>query len=416
MKVLFASVPGVGHFHPLVPLALALVEAGDDVLVAAGPSICARAEGMGLAATPVGPDYDAWSAKMRSRVRGVPGDGLAPERIMRYFLPRLFCEVGAPLMVDELVTLVASWQPDLVVYETCCFAAPLAAAVAGVPAVHHTVSPLLPLATYDLAADALSPLWRSFALAPPPLGGLFEGLTLATWPASLDTPEEYKAFDIGRLQPVPLDAGDGEGLPGWMGQLPGRPTIYMTLGTVMNSALEVFRAVLDGLADEALNVIVTVGHGNDPAALGDIPANAHIEAYIPQSLLLGSCAVVISHGGSGTTLAALAHGLPQLLIPQGGDQFENAQRCEQAGVALCLMPEDVTADAVRDSIATLLGSDSPYARAAVSLRAEMSTMPTPKEWVPRLHALASSQGHLSNGAQVANNSSTALPEGGVLAK
>ena len=51
---------------------------------------------------------------------------------------------------------------------------------------------------------------------------------------------------------------------GWMrcGDL---PIVYITLGTVYNHNLDVFRALLDGLRDEALNIVVTVGKQNDPA-------------------------------------------------------------------------------------------------------------------------------------------------------
>ena len=157
MRVMFVSAPAMGHFHPLVPLALALHGAGDDVVVASAPSVCARAEEMGLAGMPAGPELDQWFAALQSRVRGTPGEGLAPQRILGYFLPRLFGECGAPMMADDLVPLVEQWRPDLIVYETMAFAAPLAAAVAKVPAVHHTVSPLPPPELWELCADALSP-------------------------------------------------------------------------------------------------------------------------------------------------------------------------------------------------------------------------------------------------------------------
>jgi len=51
-----------------------------------------------------------------------------------------------------------------------------------------------------------------------------------------------------------------------------------------------------------------------------------------------TCAAVISHAGSGTTLAVLAHGLPQRLIPQGTDQFVNADRCVQSGAGHACYP------------------------------------------------------------------------------
>jgi UDP:flavonoid glycosyltransferase YjiC (YdhE family) len=390
MRVLVVSVPAAGHFNPLVPLALALRDAGDDVLVASAPSVVAAAGAVGLAGARVGPEVDEWFGVLRSHVRGTPGDGLRPERILSYFTPRLFGECGAPLMADDLVPLVTDWQPDLIVYEATTFAAPLAGATAGVPSVAVHVSPQPPIEIWELCGDAVSSLWRSFGLTAPPLAGLFEGLALSTWPAPLDTVLGYEAFEIGRLRPVPYDTTGPEGLPQWMADLPERPIVYMTLGTVTNTDVSVFRAVLDGLADENVNVIVTVGRDNDPAMVGAVPQNARVERFIPQSLLLGSCAAVISHGGSGTTLAALSHGLPQLLIPQGADQFVNAERCEQAGVATRLLPEQVTADAVRARVVALLAADSPFGRDATRLQAEVMAMPLPEACAARLRRFGNS--------------------------
>ena len=58
-----------------------------------------------------------------------------------------------------------------------------------------------------------------------------------------------------------------------------------------------------------------------------------VERYVPQADVLPLCDVAVGHGGSGSTLGALAHGLPMLLLPHGADQFENAQACAALGVA-----------------------------------------------------------------------------------
>jgi UDP:flavonoid glycosyltransferase YjiC (YdhE family) len=97
---------------------------------------------------------------------------------------------------------------------------------------------------------------------------------------------------------------------------------------------------------------------------------------------------VISHAGSATTLAALTHGLPQLLIPQGADQFVNAERCQQAGVGLRLLPDEVTVAAVREGLGALLPVDSAYRRHARQLQEEVESMPTPQQWVEPLRILA----------------------------
>jgi UDP:flavonoid glycosyltransferase YjiC (YdhE family) len=104
------------------------------------------------------------------------------------------------------------------------------------------------------------------------------------------------------------------------------PLVYMTLGTTTNSDVSMFRSVIDGLSDVDVEVLLTVGPGNNPAAIGPLPANAHVDQHVPQSLLLPECSLVICHGGAGTTLGALTHGLPLVLLPQGADQYVISER------------------------------------------------------------------------------------------
>jgi UDP:flavonoid glycosyltransferase YjiC (YdhE family) len=108
---------------------------------------------------------------------------------------------------------------------------------------------------------------------------------------------------------------------------------------------------------------------------------------VPQSLLFPRCDVVVTHGGSGTVLAALAHGLPLLVLPQGANQFWNADRCVELGVGLRLAAGDVSPDAIRDRVETLLGVRA-FRDAAVGMAAEIAAMPGPDEAVGLLEALA----------------------------
>ena len=48
MRVLVTSIPGYGHLHPLLPLANALKDAGDEVASAIGPDVRSRAERAGF--------------------------------------------------------------------------------------------------------------------------------------------------------------------------------------------------------------------------------------------------------------------------------------------------------------------------------------------------------------------------------
>ena len=148
-----------------------------------------------------------------------------------------------------------------------------------------------------------------------------------------------------------------------------------------------FRVLLDALADVDCNVIATVGPRSAPAELEPIPENAHVERYISQSLVLPLASVVVAHGGSGSTLAALAHGLPMLVVPQGADQFENAQQCVAIGVGKLLLPDELTAEAARESVVSLLEDDQ-HKESARRVAQEISAMPEPAALVPMLVATA----------------------------
>ena len=164
--------------------------------------------------------------------------------------------------------------------------------------------------------------------------------------------------------------------------------MYVTLGTVSNHALHVFRAVLDGVADEDVDVILTIGPEGDPAALGPVADNVHVERFLPQGAVLRRCAVAISHAGSGAMLGAAAAGVPVLAVPQAADQFLNARTMADAGMALRLMPDEVSPDAIRLALRRLLDEPA-FRERAGAIGAEIQAMPAPSSVVPRLVALAS---------------------------
>lgn len=93
-------------------------------------------------------------------------------------------------------------------------------------------------------------------------------------------------------------------------------------------------------------VVATVGERIDPGEFGPMPERIRIERFNPQELLLPVCDLVVSHGGSGSLLGALAHGLPSVLFPMGADQPHNAQRCVDLGTACVLDPVRATPDEI----------------------------------------------------------------------
>jgi MGT family glycosyltransferase len=167
-----------------------------------------------------------------------------------------------------------------------------------------------------------------------------------------------------------------------------RPRVYVTLGTIVFGAVEVIRAAVHGLAKLGAQMVVAVGPEGDPAALGSLPPVAQAERFVDQAALLPHLDVVVSHCGSGTMLGALAYGLPQLALPQGADQFRNAEGVVDAGVGLRLLPHEITAATVAAAVHDLL-DDPRYRAAATRVRDQIAAMPSPDAVVPTLAELAS---------------------------
>ncbi len=383
MRVLCTCVPGYGHFHPMVPVARALEGAGHEVAFATEERFCARVSRAGFRTFPAG----LGPGKVAARTLSLQGmDELGPEDAAR-FGATMFAAVAAPAKVADLLDAVDEWRPSLVVSDVTDFAGPLAAASAGLPCVAHSLGPLFPMEFHRRAAELVTPFWQEEGLAPRPLGGVFDAAYLDICPPSLQSPDVEELQDVVRpLRPVPFDAVAGERLPPWIDRLPPRPTVYVTLGTLDNDAPGVFEAVVGGLRDAALNLVVTVGPNRDPGELGRQPPNVRVERYVPQSQLLPRCDVVVAHGGSGTVLAALGLGLPLLLLPQGANQFWNAERCAALGVGIRLLPGQVEPEAVRRAVSALLEQPE-YRDAAHRIGDEISRMPAPEEIVPLLEAL-----------------------------
>jgi len=111
-----------------------------------------------------------------------------------------------------------------------------------------------------------------------------------------------------------------------------------------------------------------------------------VERYLPQSLVLPHCSAVVSHGGSGSVIGALAYGLPMVVIPMGADQPLNAGRCEALGVARVLDAIAATPKTVGQAVSAVL-SEPGYRSAAERIRDEISTLPGPAHALTLLERL-----------------------------
>jgi hypothetical protein len=344
------------------------------------PSYSDRVEALGLTFLPAGLELQERQerfAPFAAEVEAVP----AEERRVPAFSIR-FGRIEAPARIASLREAVEHWEPHLLVHDTADLAAPIAAADAGIACVNHGFGIVPATAVIAAAARETGRLWTELGLVPEALGGAFRGTYVDLAPPSLAGGTAAPARRVEPLRPIPVAPPVDETPPAWLDELPERPTVAVTLGTVWN-APAVFRLLLDALEPLDVNVVATVGRNVDPEALGPHPPNARVERYVSQALLLPRVHAVVSHGGSGSMLATLAHGLPMLLVPLGADQFDNAERCVEAGLARRLLPDQLDVDSARAAVAAMLEDDDARERAGRAA-AEIAEMPGPADVANRL--------------------------------
>ncbi|MFE9746915.1 glycosyltransferase [Saccharothrix saharensis] len=370
MRILFSSLGSHGHTYPLVPLAVAARELGHDVTYVTGEAFANALARHGIEHVPGGLDMRAAAAEAGADIGQAQDVG--PELISYVFgsvLPRRFAADVAPVIADR--------KPDLVVHEFANPGAGLAAKIAGVPALCHSFGRMWRANELtDIAQGHLEAVAADLDVALPDddlmtLGNPY----LDICPPSVQDPEFLAAArDRIPLRPVPF-AEPGE-LPHWV--LDHRePLVYLTLGTAFGE-VGVLRTAIGGLGSVDAKVLVAAGPTVDADALGDLPDNVLVVPWVPQADLLPHVDLVVHHGGSGTTLGTFGAGVPQLVLPQGADQFSNAEVVARAGLGAQLLGADVTAEAITAHARHLLADDA-VRDAARAIAAEVAAMPSPHD-------------------------------------
>jgi UDP:flavonoid glycosyltransferase YjiC (YdhE family) len=385
-RFLFSSSAGYGHIHPLVPLARALMRVGHKVAFATHPARQPMLQRLGFDFFPL--TIDLWAdpeyQQIRAELENLPVT--LESEITRY--ARIWCGIAPRLRTPPLVETIRSWRPDMLVREGGEYAALIAAEHLDLP--HATVAFTTALRGQAIfeqqAAEGLDPVRHQWGLPPDPdLTTLYRYLYLSYAPPTFSTHEVGVAGAAGDLPPTTrnmrptiFDNARDEPLPEWIDALPPQPTVYVTLGTEVNQEPELYPAVLQtiiaGLRDMPLNLIVTLGRDKDPADFDPQPPNVHIARYIPQSLLLPRCDLIVFHGGTNSLLAALDTGLPMVIIPLIADQFFNARIAHSLQLAQILHRAQLSPSTIRAAVHEVLANPL-YRQNVGNLQREMHALP-----------------------------------------
>ena len=344
-RVLFTSTQGVGHFRPLQPFIASCRRTGHEVALVVPPALEAIANEEN-AIVHIGADPpSAELGPIWGRVREA-----THEEAAQLVLGEVFGRLKPGSLLPVVRQVVASWRPDLVVHESAEFAGAIAAEEAGVP--HAVVA--VSRASTDMIDIVPSRLDR---FLPGICDRIRESPFLTVFPASLDA-DCYE--QTHRIQP-PSDIA--EALPDfWPGQ--DGPLVYVTFGTVTRDtavARAAFSAAIEAVNELPARVLVTTGGELPNDALPVVAPNVRIEHWVRQADILPHAEVVVCHGGSGTTIGALAAGVPLVLVPLFADQQTNAQVVDAAGAGVAVAYEGDPVPAQR----ALTETDIPRIREAV---------------------------------------------------
>ena len=338
MRILMTTRGSAGHLLPLAPIADACTRAGHDVLVAAQRQHQAYVERAGMAFAPVGdPPEDEWMPLM-----GQFGD-LDFDAANALMIGSFFAGIDTRAALDDLLGIVDTWGPDIIVRESWEFASTIAAELRGIPLARVGLALMsVEQISLDLAAPAVDEIRARRGLPPDPSGDrLRDAPYLTLMPEQLEDSAATIAPVVHRFRTAPPEVVPPLG-DWWPGN--GDPLVYVTFGSVAAGAHlpyfpALYRSAIDALAPLSARVLVTTGDG-DPEALRPWPPNVHVERWVPQDAVAPHAVAIVCHGGYGSTLGALAHGVPLVVMPLfSSDQWANADAVARVGAGIALTRE-----------------------------------------------------------------------------
>jgi L-demethylnoviosyl transferase len=369
MRVMVTVNDAYGHVLPLVPTVHALARQGHAVLLGCpGPTGgVARAPGVEVR------QFDPMPVPELSPEQ-MPPRSQRQERLewsVRTSWPNAARGWAAALLDDA-----RAWRPDVIVTEPVEHAGRVVAAALDVPLVEHGWGFTLPAGLDDDAAAGITDVYTALGATPRPpalrvdLG--HHGIQAADGPPGV---ERYRYVPWSPpADPLPRGTAPNYGLAGG---------VLVTLGTFPHpDASTRLQTAVRAIAGLDRDVVVALGN-RDRANGAEWPPGVTAAAWLDLPAEVRRCALVVHHGGAGTSWATLAAGVPAVCLPQAGDQFRNANLLACANAGVVVLPEDATELAVRDAAEHAL-RDTDLAASATRARLANQALPGPGELAERL--------------------------------
>ncbi|GAB7039601.1 MULTISPECIES: glycosyltransferase [Catenuloplanes] len=371
MRVLFSCVPAIGHTFPLLPLARAFARRGDHVAFLTSAGMGPLLDGQGFDLVPAGPMPDVLFAEAAARTGQDPAAAPTPQSVSAFF-----GEIRLDTTADEAIPAARDWAPDLIVGELTDTVGPLVAAVLGTPLATLSFGPGIPAEFRDAIAANAAPHFTARGLDAPatlPAGRWLLDLC----PDVLGPVAVPDGVTRLPLRPEAHRGPDGDVTPALPPAPAGRPRVLVTFGSHFGDpeiVLDLLTALRDGVDADFVGTALPGG-----------PPSDLLVPFQPMAKLLAGATAVVTHGGAGTVLGALSHGLPLVIVPQGADQFVQAAAVSAVGCGVVTTPGRPDAEQLRAAVRTVL-TDPAITAAAADVRKQIDDMPSPDEVAATLGA------------------------------
>ena len=399
MRVLFTTRGSSGHVGPLAPFAHACLRAGHDVLVAAQRQFAANITRAGLPFSPVDePSRDDWMPLMGQFAE------LDVDTANGVMISEFFAGLDLRAELPALRGVVESRRPDVIVRESWEFGSTLIAELYGIPIVRVGLGLAeMEELSIKLAAPAVDKARAELGLPSDPGGErLAVAPFLTTIPQELEDPAVTAPARTRRFR---FEVGAGaEELPDWW-RGNEDPLVYLTFGSVAAGEHlpyypALYRLAIEALAPLSVRVLVTVGDAaRKVEQLGKVPSNVRVETWVAHDNVARRADVIVCHGGFGSTLGALAHGTPLVILPLfSSDQWANGEAVARAGAGITIaddrsarnvldLPRAETIRELAGAVSSVL-DDPTHRREAGRIADAMSILPQVDESVQLLEGIA----------------------------
>jgi UDP:flavonoid glycosyltransferase YjiC (YdhE family) len=364
--ILLATMQGGGTVPPTMAVARRLVEHGHRVHVLSEPTVAAEAAAAGCSFTvwPTAPFADVTN---RDRTTGRDWEVRTPAQVLRLVRDLTdFIFGAAGRYAADLLTTLDQVPADAVVLDPMILGALTGAERSGLPTaglvpniylrptpgrpvlgsgwlpgdgplvrIRDRVAPAVFERVVDLGLRRLNAVRAGLGLAP--LRHVFDAFDRCTRVLVMTSP----SFDPppARLPPNVRFVGPMLDDPAWAAPVslpPGDdPLVLVAMSSTYQAQQAVLNRAVRALAGLPVRGLVTLGPSLRAGEVAGAP-NVAVVPSAPHAQIMRTAAAVVTHGGHGTVIKALAAGVPLVCLPHGRDQGDNAARVVAAGAGLRL--------------------------------------------------------------------------------